>query len=47
MDTIREMVLDRCDPPEGYDVNTYKFFQGTPTRVLKDGDTINLGGRML
>ena len=47
MDTIREMVLDRCDPPEGYDVNTYKFFQGTPTRVLKDGDTINLGGRMI
>ena len=47
MDTIREMVLDRCDPPEGYDVNTYKFFQGMPTRVLQDGDTIDLGERMI
>ncbi len=47
METIRGMVKDRCDLPEGYDVNTYKFFQGTPTRVLKDGDTIDLGGRMI
>lgn len=45
METIREMVLDRCDPPENYDVNTYEFFQGVPTRLLHDGDTIDLGGR--
>lgn len=43
METIREMVVDRCDLPEGYDVNTYEFFQGTPTRVLRDGDIIDLG----
>lgn len=47
MDTIRAMVLDRCDPPEGYDVGTYEFFQGTPTRVLHDGDIIDLGGRII
>ena len=47
METIRAMVLDRCDPPEGYDVNTYALFQGTPTRVLQDGDTIDLGNRMI
>jgi len=47
MDTIRGMVIDRCDLPEGYDVNTYKFFQGVPTRVLKDGDTIDLGGLVI
>ncbi len=46
-ETIRAMVLDRCDPPEGYDVNTYELFQGTPTRVLEDGDTIHLGGRVV
>lgn len=47
IDTIREMVLDRCNPPDGYDVNNYEFFQGTPTRVLHDGDTIDLGYRII
>jgi len=47
IETIREMVLDRCDPPDGYDVNKYELFQGTPTRVLYDGDTIDLGGRTI
>lgn len=47
METIRGMVVDRCDLPEGYDVRAYTLFQGTPTRVLHDGDTINLGGRIL
>ncbi len=47
MDTIREMVVDRCDLPEGFDVNAYEFFQGTPTRTLRNGDTIDLGGRVI
>jgi glyoxylase-like metal-dependent hydrolase (beta-lactamase superfamily II) len=47
MDTIRGMVIDRCDLPECYDVSTYKLFQGIPTRVLHDGDTIDLGGRVI
>ena len=45
MQTIRGMVVDRCELPQGYDVGTYEFFQGTPTRVLHDGDVIDLGGR--
>ena len=45
MQTIRGMVVDRCELPQGYDVGTYQFFQGTPTRVLHDGDVIDLGGR--
>lgn len=45
METIRGMVSDRCDLPEGYNVSTYEFFQGNPTRVLHDGDTIDVGGR--
>jgi glyoxylase-like metal-dependent hydrolase (beta-lactamase superfamily II) len=45
MDVIRDMVIERCDLPENYDVNTYKFFQGTPTKLLKDGEVINLGER--
>lgn len=47
MDTIREMVVDRCDLPDGYVVSSYEFFQGTPTRVLHDGDCIDLGGRTI
>ena len=47
MGVIRTMVLDRCDPPPDFDVNAYRLFQGTPTRLLADGDTIDLGGRTL
>lgn len=44
---IRAMVADRCELPDGYRVEEYEIFQGSPTRVLKDGDTIDLGGRIL
>ncbi|MDC7126678.1 MAG: MBL fold metallo-hydrolase [Spirochaetales bacterium] len=47
IEQIREMVVDRCDLPKGYDVNTYKFFQGQPARILKDNDTIDIGGRRI
>ncbi len=43
--TIKTYVTDRCELPEGYDVNTYEFFQGTPSRVLRDNDIIDIGGR--
>ena len=45
MDQIKEMVIDRCDLPEGYDVNKYRFFQGDPTRLLSDNDIVDIGGR--
>lgn len=44
---IREMVADRCDLPDGYDVKSYELFQGKPTRVLRDLDEISVGGRTL
>lgn len=47
LETIKEMVVDRCDLPDGYDVTTYQFFQGMPTRILRDGDRIELGGRSI
>jgi glyoxylase-like metal-dependent hydrolase (beta-lactamase superfamily II) len=47
MEQIRSMVVDRCDLPEGYDVSCYEFFQGSPTKVLKDNDVIDIGGRSL
>lgn len=45
LETIKGMVVDRCDLPEGCNVDDYVLFQGTPTKILRDGDTINLGGR--
>jgi glyoxylase-like metal-dependent hydrolase (beta-lactamase superfamily II) len=45
LEQIKGMVVDRCELPEGYDVNTYEFFQGTPTKVLNDNEVIDLGDR--
>lgn len=47
LEAVKAMVADRCDLPEGYDVSAYELFRGTPSRVLEDGDVIDLGGRTL
>lgn len=47
MEQIKGMVVDRCDLPDGYDVSKYEFFQGKPTRVLKDNEIIDIGGRIV
>lgn len=46
-ETIRAMVLDRCDPPEDFRIEEYTLFQGMPTRLLADHDIIDLGGRSI
>ena len=47
IETIRTYVTDRCDLPEGFDINAYRFFQGTPAKVLHGGETIDIGGRCI
>lgn len=47
LDVIKGYVVERCDLPDGYDVNTYKFFQGIPTKVLHGGECIDLGERSI
>jgi len=47
MEQIKGMVVDRCNLPEGYDVNKYEFFQGKPTKVLKGNEVINIGDRFV
>lgn len=47
LQTVRKMVVDRCDLPEGYDVDTYQMSQGMPTGVLHGGETIDIGGRQI
>lgn len=44
---IKQMVADRCDLPRGYDLNEYEFFQGNPTKILRDNDLIDIGGRVI
>lgn len=45
VDTVKQMISDRCDLPEDYDIDAYTIFQGAPSKLLKDGDGISLGGR--
>lgn len=47
IETVREMVMDRCDAPEGFDVRSYELFQGEPAGLLADHDRIDLGGRVI
>ena len=41
------LVEEPCDFSADFDVNNYFLFEGNPTRVLKDNDTIELGGRTI
>lgn len=45
METIKGYVVERCDLPERFHIDEYKFFQGKPTKVLYGGEQIKLGGR--
>ena len=47
METVRGMVVDRCELPEGYDVGSYEMFQGRPSVVLHGGEEIDIGGRII
>lgn len=44
---IRNMVLDRCTPPEDFDINSYEVFQGKPSRVLYGNEIIDIGERQI
>lgn len=47
LEQIKAFVVERCDLPEGFQIENYEFFQGKPTKVLKDRDLIDLGGRTI
>lgn len=44
---VRNMILDCTKLPAGFDINSYELFRGTPTRLLEDGDAVNLGDRVI
>lgn len=47
LQAVKNMVADRCELPEDFCIDGYAIFQGNPSRVLVDGDTIDLGGRTI
>lgn len=47
IETIKAMVLERCDIPENFEINTYEIFQGKPTKILSNGEKIDLGNRSI
>ena len=44
---VREMLARGYVLPEGFDAAKYELFQGSPARLLGDGDVIDLGGRRI
>lgn len=47
VEQIKAFVAQDCELPEGFNVDEYKLFQGSATRVLKDNSAIELGGRTI
>lgn len=44
---VKNMLTEHCELPRDFDINKYEIFQGEPSRVLDDGDTIDLGVRTI
>jgi glyoxylase-like metal-dependent hydrolase (beta-lactamase superfamily II) len=47
LEQIKDMVVDRCKLPDGYDVDKYELFQGRPTKVLKNNEMLDIGNRFI
>lgn len=47
LEAIKGYVADRCDLPDGYDIDDYTIFQGDPAKTLVGGETINIGNRSI
>lgn len=48
LEYIKSLVIEEpCDFPPDFDLDKYEIFQGQPSKVLKDGDIIDLGNRKL
>lgn len=48
LEYIKELLIEEpCDFPADFDISEYQIFQGKPTRIVKDNDTIDLGNRII
>lgn len=47
LEQIKGYVTERCELPAGFNIDEYVFFQGSAAQLLKDNDTIDIGGRSI
>ena len=48
LDAVKSnLTRDPCDFPDDFNIDNYQIFQGTPQRILRDGDYLDLGNRVL
>lgn len=48
LSVVKQNLLKQpCCFPMGFNPGQYRIFQGTPTQILRDGDLLDLGGRVL
>lgn len=45
VEAVREMLTQDAELPADYDPETYEIYRGEPTRLLRHGEVIDLGGR--
>lgn len=43
----KNLTCKPCTFPESFDLDSYQVYQGTPAKILKDGELISLGNRQL
>lgn len=45
---VKDILLSKpCNLPKTFDIDNYKIFQGSPTSILFDGQTFDLGNRTI
>ncbi len=47
LQAVTELLSRDCCLPQDFSLEKYRIFQGNPTRVLHDQDSIDIGGRVL
>ena len=48
LDAVKSnLTRDPCDFPKNFAIDDYQVFQGAPQRILRDGDHLDLGNRVL
>lgn len=43
----RNLICESCDFPKEFELDKYEIFSGNPTRILHDGENVDLGNRQV
>lgn len=47
VETVKQLISKDCILPQEFDIGSYDIFQGKPSSLICDGDTIDLGNRKI